>query len=229
MTPESSRPPATADAWQISNPPILAMGPVRTSLELFDAVGHAGAARAQRPAHRLPGRAARRGRPRPAAARGHPARPGAARLPALGAHRRGQRGRAGQAAAVRARRDRRRPRAGHRPVRAGAALLHVPRLLAGRRRAAPRRSGERRPDDRVDARRDRGRRRRARRLPAAPASWPGAATRWRSTSGGPTRAPARPSGAARSTWRSPSGASTRCAGSAWTSRCWPTRCRCAAG
>ncbi|MEV4630066.1 kynureninase [Micromonospora sp. NPDC049523] len=33
------RPPATADAWQISNPPILAMGPVRTSLELFDSVG----------------------------------------------------------------------------------------------------------------------------------------------------------------------------------------------
>ncbi|MFF5181742.1 kynureninase [Micromonospora sp. NPDC000316] len=38
MTPVS-RPPATADAWQISNPPIFAMGPVRTSLELFDSVG----------------------------------------------------------------------------------------------------------------------------------------------------------------------------------------------
>jgi kynureninase len=38
MTPES-RPPATAEAWQISNPPIFAMGPVRTSLELFDRVG----------------------------------------------------------------------------------------------------------------------------------------------------------------------------------------------
>ncbi|MET7399106.1 kynureninase [Dactylosporangium sp. NPDC005572] len=34
-----SRPPRTADAWQVSNPPILAMSPVRTSLELFDAVG----------------------------------------------------------------------------------------------------------------------------------------------------------------------------------------------
>ncbi|MDP1879166.1 MAG: kynureninase [Actinomycetota bacterium] len=34
-----SEPPATADAWSLSNPPILAMGPVRTSLELFDAVG----------------------------------------------------------------------------------------------------------------------------------------------------------------------------------------------
>lgn len=34
-----SRPPATADAWQVSNPPIFAMGPVRTSLELFDKVG----------------------------------------------------------------------------------------------------------------------------------------------------------------------------------------------
>lgn len=34
-----ARPPATAEAWQVSNPPIFAMGPVRTSLELFDAVG----------------------------------------------------------------------------------------------------------------------------------------------------------------------------------------------
>lgn len=34
-----SRPPASADAWQVSNPPILAMSPVRTSLELFDRVG----------------------------------------------------------------------------------------------------------------------------------------------------------------------------------------------
>lgn len=38
MTPVS-RPPATVEAWQISNPPIFAMGPVRTSLGLFDAVG----------------------------------------------------------------------------------------------------------------------------------------------------------------------------------------------
>jgi kynureninase len=38
MTPVS-RPPASADAWQISNPPIFAMGPVRTSLEIFDKVG----------------------------------------------------------------------------------------------------------------------------------------------------------------------------------------------
>lgn len=29
----------TVDAWQVSNPPILAMAPVRTSLELFDSVG----------------------------------------------------------------------------------------------------------------------------------------------------------------------------------------------
>ncbi|WP_245656570.1 kynureninase [Microtetraspora fusca] len=36
-----SRPPASADAWQISNPPIYAMGPVRTSLRLFDEVGMA--------------------------------------------------------------------------------------------------------------------------------------------------------------------------------------------
>ncbi|MEO3807422.1 kynureninase [Sphaerisporangium sp. B11E5] len=36
-----SRPPARADAWQVSNPPILAMGPVRTSLEIFDRTGMA--------------------------------------------------------------------------------------------------------------------------------------------------------------------------------------------
>lgn len=36
-----SRPPASADAWQISNPPIFSMGPVRTSLEIFDKVGMA--------------------------------------------------------------------------------------------------------------------------------------------------------------------------------------------
>jgi kynureninase len=34
-----ARPPATVDAWQISNPPIFAMGPVRTSLEIFDRIG----------------------------------------------------------------------------------------------------------------------------------------------------------------------------------------------
>jgi kynureninase len=35
----TARPPASADAWQISNPPILAMSPVLTSLQLFDKVG----------------------------------------------------------------------------------------------------------------------------------------------------------------------------------------------
>ena len=38
MHPESA-PQASADAWSMSNPPILAMGPVRTSLEIFDEVG----------------------------------------------------------------------------------------------------------------------------------------------------------------------------------------------
>ncbi|WP_433161248.1 kynureninase [Kribbella sp. CA-247076] len=38
MAPES-RPPATADAWQVSNPPIFSMSPVRTSLEIFDRIG----------------------------------------------------------------------------------------------------------------------------------------------------------------------------------------------
>jgi kynureninase len=34
-----ARPPATADAWQVSNPPIFSLGPVRTSLEIFDKFG----------------------------------------------------------------------------------------------------------------------------------------------------------------------------------------------
>ncbi len=38
MRPESE-PQRSADAWSMSNPPILAMGPVRTSLQLFDEVG----------------------------------------------------------------------------------------------------------------------------------------------------------------------------------------------
>jgi kynureninase len=34
-------PQQSADAWSMSNPPIFAMGPVRTSLDIFDAVGMA--------------------------------------------------------------------------------------------------------------------------------------------------------------------------------------------
>ncbi|MFI6520725.1 kynureninase [Spirillospora sp. NPDC050679] len=34
-------PPASADAWQLSNPPILALAPVLVSLEIFDRVGMA--------------------------------------------------------------------------------------------------------------------------------------------------------------------------------------------
>jgi kynureninase len=34
-----SEPPTSADAWSLSNPPIFAMGPARTSLEIFDEVG----------------------------------------------------------------------------------------------------------------------------------------------------------------------------------------------
>lgn len=34
-------PPATADAWQVSNPPILAMAPVEVSLRIFDEIGMA--------------------------------------------------------------------------------------------------------------------------------------------------------------------------------------------
>ena len=36
---ETFDPPATADAWQMSNPPIFSMTPVQVSLELFDEVG----------------------------------------------------------------------------------------------------------------------------------------------------------------------------------------------
>jgi kynureninase len=36
-----AEPVSTADAWQVSNPPILAMAPVRVSLEMFDEVGMA--------------------------------------------------------------------------------------------------------------------------------------------------------------------------------------------
>jgi kynureninase len=36
-----AEPVSTADAWQVSNPPILAMAPVRVSLELFDQLGMA--------------------------------------------------------------------------------------------------------------------------------------------------------------------------------------------
>ena len=38
MEPEF-RPATSADAWQLSNPPIMALAPVRVSLELFDEVG----------------------------------------------------------------------------------------------------------------------------------------------------------------------------------------------
>ncbi|MFC9977071.1 kynureninase [Spirillospora sp. NPDC127200] len=40
MAPEID-PPASADAWQLSNPPILALAPVLVSLEIFDRVGMA--------------------------------------------------------------------------------------------------------------------------------------------------------------------------------------------
>lgn len=40
MDPEIA-PPASADAWQVSNPPILALAPVLASLEIFDRIGMA--------------------------------------------------------------------------------------------------------------------------------------------------------------------------------------------
>jgi kynureninase len=38
MKPESS-PPASVEAWQLSNPPIMALAPVKASMEIFDKVG----------------------------------------------------------------------------------------------------------------------------------------------------------------------------------------------
>ena len=68
----------TADSWQVSNPPILAMAPVLLSLEMFDETGMA-ALRAK--SVRLTGYlrvTARRGvrRGRPGAERDHPPGPG---------------------------------------------------------------------------------------------------------------------------------------------------------
>ena len=126
----TSRPPATADAWQLSNPPIFSMGPVRTSLELFDQVGMAALRARSVRLTGVPGDAARRGRrrrtlrlitPRDPERRGAQLSCGRAVDDA---------GELAQAAARRARRDRRRARAGHRAPRAGAAVLDVPRLLA---------------------------------------------------------------------------------------------------
>lgn len=37
----TSRPPRSVDAWQVSNPPIFSMAPVRTALQMFDEVGMA--------------------------------------------------------------------------------------------------------------------------------------------------------------------------------------------
>ena len=209
MTP-TSRPPATVDAWQISNPPIFSMGPVRTSLELFDRVGMSALReRSIRLTGYLESLLDEVAATRPVAivTPRDPARRGAqlsVRVPtcqgAVAAIARGPRC------------GRRRARARHRQARSGAAVLDVPRLLAGGDRVAGVARCLTRPG----------------RTPAwwwsAPGS-PGACSRATSpgagctspcTNGAATRGPetagsARSNGVARSTSRSRSAASTRCA------------------
>ena len=121
----------TADAWQLSNPPILAMAPGAGVVADLRRGRHGGPAGTQRAAHRLPGGVVGRHGGRQPAAPAHPARPAAARRPAVGAHRGGHGARRVRAAAPRARGDRRRARARRRAARARAALLHPPRRVAG--------------------------------------------------------------------------------------------------
>ena len=136
MTP-SSRPPATAEAWQISNPPIFSMGPVRTSLELFDKVGMAALReRSMRLTGYLESLLDEVAPDRPLDD-GHAARPGAARRPALRA-----RSPAGASELSRRLRDEHGVIADAREpdiVRLAPVPLYstYPRLLAGGRRAAP--------------------------------------------------------------------------------------------
>ncbi len=115
----------TADSWQLSNPPILAMAPVLVSLEMFDAVGMA-ALRAK--SMRLTGyleslldglRAAVELTPRDRIGGGRNCR--SASRDAAGVSRELRDKHGVIADAPRARRD---------PAGAGAAVLHVPRLLA---------------------------------------------------------------------------------------------------
>ena len=128
----TARPPATADAWQVSNPPILAMSPLRTSLEVFDKVGMTTL------------------RERSIRLTGYledmlggvgteivtPPDPRTAWGTALVTGRRGRwTGR--RSAPPRTRGRGRHPPAGHRPPRSRSVVLDLPRLLAGRRRRRP--------------------------------------------------------------------------------------------
>jgi kynureninase len=119
----------TADAWQLSNPPILAMAPVLASLRSSTRSAWRPCANAACGSPATWRRCWTAGGP--PAAPAHAPGPAAQRRPAVGAHRGGHGAGRVRPAAPRARGDRRRARARRRAARARAAVLHPPRRVAG--------------------------------------------------------------------------------------------------